>query len=221
MKKAFFFDMDGVIFNSMPHHAIAWEETMHRNGFSFSQRDTYLNEGRTGQSVIAEAARMVGRSLSEQEIWSIYHEKTERFHSMGDPDPIPGIAEVLRYLHDKVDIWIVTGSGQQSLFARLDHCFPGIFSRDRMVTAFDVKRGKPDPEPYLIAWERSGYDKSECCVVENAPMGVEAGHAAGLFTIGVNTGPLDREDLLRPGADRVMDDMYQLLQWLQDGNLDF
>lgn len=83
-----------------------------------------------------------------------------------------------------------------------------------MVTAYDVKHGKPDPEPYLRAWERSGYPKEQCCVIENAPLGVRAGKAAGLYTIAVNTGPLPDEMLQREGADQVFPDMSALYNWL-------
>ena len=53
--KAYFFDMDGVLFDSMPHHAIAWEEVMKTHELPFTAYDCYLNEGRTGESVIREA----------------------------------------------------------------------------------------------------------------------------------------------------------------------
>ena len=57
-----------------------------------------------------------------------------------------------------------------------------------MVTAFDVKHGKPHPEPYLMALEKGGFNVNEAIVIENAPLGVQAGIAAGIFTIAVNTG---------------------------------
>ena len=55
MNKAYFFDMDGVLFDSMPNHAIAWEEVMKQHNLPFTIRDCYVNEGRTGESVIREA----------------------------------------------------------------------------------------------------------------------------------------------------------------------
>lgn len=214
--KAYFFDMDGVLFDSMPYHAIAWERVMNSHGMPFTQHDGFLQEGRTGQSVIAEGAEKAGITLTEEQIWAIYQEKSEIFHSLGEPKPMRGIHDVLNYLHTaKPQIWIVTGSGQRTLFAKLNTEFPGIFSPERMITAYDVQIGKPNPEPYLKAWERSGLKKEECCVIENAPLGVRAGHAAGLFTIGVNTGPLDEDDLRREGADLVLPDMSALLTWLQ------
>lgn len=218
MHKAYFFDMDGTLFDSMPHHAEAWERVMARHGFRFTQEDCYINEGRTGEDVISEAFRMSGATdVSLSEVHAIYREKTELFHSMGEVQPITGVQEVLQFLKEQgASLWIVTGSGQQTLFDVLDHHFPGIFARERMITAFDVTHGKPDPEPYLKAWERSGFAKEECCVVENAPLGLRSGKAAGLFSIGVNTGPLRDELLWEAGADEVFHDMPALLKWVKD-----
>lgn len=215
--KAFFFDMDGVLFDSMPLHAVAWERVMSRYGLPFTAHDTYINEGRTGESVIDEAFMVTQhRHATLEEVRTIYNEKTELFHHLGDALPIPGVAEVLQYVQAQGhQIWIVTGSAQQSLFDKLETCFPGVFVRERMITAWDVKCGKPHPEPYLKAWKRSGLPKEDCRVVENAPMGVQSGKGAGLSVYAVNTGILTREDLQQAGADRVFDNMHQLLDFLQ------
>ncbi|MBQ4508632.1 MAG: HAD-IA family hydrolase [Paludibacteraceae bacterium] len=215
--RAWFFDMDGTLFDSMPHHALSWERTMAANGLVFSIEDCYRNEGRTGSDVISTAIRQqLHREATEEEKSRIYAEKAAMFRQMGGAEPIKGVKEVLQYLKDKGDeIWIVTGSGQQSLFDTLESHFPGIFARERMITAYDVTRGKPDPEPYLAAWRKSGFKKKDCRVVENAPLGIRAGKAAGLFTIGINTGPLPDADLQNEGADIVLPDMRTLLDRLQ------
>ena len=73
--KAYFFDMDGVLFDSMPHHAFAWEEVMKALGIPFTARDCYINEGRTGESVIREAFQQtVGRDATPDEVKTIYAE---------------------------------------------------------------------------------------------------------------------------------------------------
>ena len=184
--RAWFFDMDGTLFDSMPHHALSWERTMAANGLVFSIEDCYRNEGRTGSDVISTAIRQqLHREATEEEKSRIYAEKAAMFRQMGGAEPIKGVKEVLQYLKDKGDeIWIVTGSGQQSLFDTLESHFPGIFARERMM-------------------------------VENAPLGIRAGKAAGLFTIGINTGPLPDADLQNEGADIVLPDMRTLLDRLQ------
>ena len=99
----------------------------------------------------------------------------------------------------------------RTLLDKLNKVLPPVFSTDRMITAFDVVKGKPDPEPYIKAWERSGMAKEQCIVVENAPLGIQSGKAAGLVVYAVNTGILEREDLLDAGADKVFNSMQELL----------
>ncbi len=218
LPKAVFFDQDGVLFDSMPFHAKAWEKAMAENGLPFTAEQTYRNEGRTGASVITEAYRLVhGIDAPQEVIEAVYAAKSAYFNRLTGgklPNLIPGIREVLDYLHEKgVQCWVVTGSGQRSLLDNLQTTFPSIFTG--IITAFDVQRGKPDPEPYLKAWERSGFEKSECYVVENAPLGVRAGKAAGLFTIAVNTGILPDSALEAEKADKVFPNMNALLEWLK------
>ena len=218
LPKAVFFDQDGVLFDSMPFHAKAWEKAMAENGLPFTAEQTYRNEGRTGASVVTEAYRLVhGIDAPQEVIEAVYAAKSAYFNRLTGgklPNLIPGIREVLDYLHKKgVQCWVVTGSGQRSLLDNLQITFPGIFTG--IITAFDVKNGKPDPEPYLKAWERSGFNKSECYVVENAPLGVRAGKAAGLFTIAVNTGILPDSVLEAEKADKVFPNMNALLEWLK------
>jgi HAD superfamily hydrolase (TIGR01509 family) len=132
----------------------------------------------------------------------------------GGTPTIPGVADVLRYVETLGDqIWVVTGSGMRSLLDNLNLALPAVFQRDRMITAFDVVKGKPDPEPYLKAWERSGLKKEQCFVVENAPLGIRSGKAAGLTVYAVNTGVLTKEDLAQ--ADQVFDSMKELLDFLK------
>ena len=76
---------------------------------------------------------------------------------------------------------------------------PDIFCRELIVTSFDVKYGKPNPEPYLMGLQKGHIEPWEGIVVENAPLGVQAASAARIFTIAVNTGPLPDHVLLDAG----------------------
>ena len=218
--KAVFFDQDGVLFNSMPFHAKSWELAMTENGMPFSAEQTYRNEGRTGASVIQENYRAIhGVDAPQEVIEAVYAAKSDYFNRLTGgklPDLIPGVRELLSFLHQHgIQCWVVTGSGQRSLLNNLCATFEGILQPDHIISAFDVQHGKPHPEPYLKAWERSGFRKEECMVVENAPLGTRAGKAAGLFVAAVNTGPLPDSDLTAEGADRVFPTMHALLEWLQ------
>lgn len=213
--KAVLFDMDGVLYNSMPYHAEAWHKVMQAHGFNLSREEAYLHEGRTGAGTInIVSQRQLGREATSEEIESIYQEKSEEFNRFPEPEPMPGAWELLQKIKASgLTPMVVTGSGQRSLLDRLEQNFPGMFRRELMVTAFDVKHGKPNPEPYLIALEKGGFKANEAVVIENAPLGVQAGVAAGIFTIAVNTGPLDDKVLLDEGADAL----YPSIQALCDG----
>ena len=175
--KAVLFDMDGVLFNSMPYHSEAWHKVMKSHGLTLSREEAYMHEGRTGAATINIVfQRELGREATQEEIESIYQEKSVLFNSYAEAERMPGAWELLQKVKGEgLTPMVVTGSGQLSLLERLEHNFPGMFHKELMVTAFDVKYGKPNPEPYLMALEKGGLKPNEAIVIENAPLGVEAG----------------------------------------------
>lgn len=213
---AVLFDMDGVLFDSMRNHAEAWVRAMKANNLTMTHHDAYMHEGRTGEGTIDIFAReQWGRPSTEEEREYIYKVKSEIFNTLPHVRPVDGAWQVLQAVKAMgIQRVVVTGSAQKSLLERLDHSFPGIFSTDLMVTAFDVTNGKPHPEPYLTGLRKAGIRASEGMVVENAPLGVEAAKAAGIFTVAVNTGPLDDCVLYDAGADIVLPDHHVLLEAL-------
>lgn len=216
--KAFFFDMDGVLFDSMPNHAKAWCAAFEDLGIHFTPYDAYMREGMTGTSTIYQAfTRQLGRDASEEECQRIYKVKCEIFESLPVAKPMPHVLEVLQTVQRAgLDIYIVTGSGQRSLLDRLNTHFPNIFQQEKMVTAYDVKKGKPDPEPYLMALKKGGFDAHQAIVIENAPLGVKSAVGAGIYTIAVNTGILKDEDLSIYGTGVVYHNMEELLSELPE-----
>jgi len=210
--KAVFFDMDGVLFDSMKYHATAWVQALNKIGLPFTEYEAYMNEGRTGASTIDGVfTKIYGRTATEKEKQEIYSLKSKFFESYGKAGRIEFSLELIRKVQSQhIEIYLVTGSGQSSLLDNLEVEFPGVFQKERMVTAFDVKNGKPHPEPYLMALKKSGLKPWEAIVIENAPLGVESATLAGLFTIGVNTGPLDPKVLTDNGASIVFNGMKEL-----------
>lgn len=203
--KAILFDMDGVIFDSMPNHARAWSEAFRNVGLPFTEYQVYLQEGSTSSMTVNQVFNAEkGRCATEEEIQTIYEDKCRIFRSLGPEIAMPYMRELLELLKSRGYILgIVTGSGQESLLSKLNHNFPDIFSMERMVTAYDVKMGKPYPEPYLKGLKKCGVSAAEAVVVENAPLGVQAAKAAGIYTIAVNTGILEEQALIDAGADEV------------------
>lgn len=214
--KAALIDMDGTLYDSMPLHARAWHQMMLEIGVEVPVDEFFRYEGRTGASTINILFnRAFHRDATQEEIQQLYHRKTELFSQMPPVSPMPGAAEMLDFLK-AIDLRrvLVTGSGQSSLIDRLETDFPGAFTPELRVTSRDVTHGKPHPEPFLMAMKKAEVTPNECIVIENAPLGVEAGHAAGAFTIGVNTGPLDIRELEAAGADIVFPSMEEFARAL-------
>ena len=221
--------MDGVLFDSMKHHSEAWYQVMGEHyGFACDRTLFYMFEGMTGQQVIDDLfVSQRGRHATEWEIKTIYGEKSQIFTQLGPAEPMPGAAEVLRKVGEKdLKRVLVTGSGQASLINKLNVAYPGVFDWNHIVSGLDcpIGHGKPHPDPYLfglrkaaenskpVDWEAENpfasgptLSRDEAIVVENAPLGVRAARAAGIFTVAVNTGPLDPKVLSEAGADIVLE----------------
>ncbi len=211
--RAIFFDMDGVLYDSMPNHAITWVESFRQAGIIFPEYDAYLNEGRTGSSTIEIAFKQYSdREATEEDIEAIYSKKTELMLSAPESPLMPGMQEVVeKTIQSGLDIIVVTGSRQPSLLSRLKKDYN--INSDKIISGFDVKKGKPDPEPYLMALEKSGHSSDQVIVVENAPLGVQSAVAANIHTIAVNTGILKPEELEDAGASIVLPDTLELLKF--------
>lgn len=211
--KAVLFDMDGVLFDSMPRHAKSWETVCRKYGLNISRDELYMHEGRTGDDTIdIFAQRFWGRHATAEEKREIYDEKCRLFNSYTEEAPkMPGAGELLEKVRSQgLKIIVVTGSGQESLLSRLEHGYHGFFKKELVVSSHDTVHGKPFPEPYLKGLEKGGLKPNEAVVVENAPLGVEAAVAAGIFTIAVNTGPLSPQTLSDAGANLVFPSMQAL-----------
>jgi HAD superfamily hydrolase (TIGR01509 family) len=208
--------MDGVLFDSMPNHAYAWSHAMTQFGLEMTAYEAYLHEGRTGSGTVnILAQRYWGRDATAEEIERIYAAKAALFNTLPEPKPMPEALEALTAAKNLgCKIVLVTGSGQARLLESLEQHYPGFFCEELMVTGFDVKRGKPDPEPYLMGLQKAEVKAGEAVVVENAPLGVESAKGAGIFTIAANTDPLEDSILKEAGADIVVPGLKEVADLL-------
>ncbi len=215
--KTVLFDMDGVLYDSMPNHAIAWQRSMETFGIHMTEADAYATEGARGVDTIRMMVKQQqGRDIDEAEAQLMYDEKTRQFHNLPETPVMPGIPELMQKISaDGLSIGVVTGSGQRPLINRLLKDFGRYLDEEHITTAYDVKNGKPNPDPYLMGLQKAGGLKPwEAVIIENAPLGVQAGVAAQVFTIAVNTGPLPDSALLEQGANLIFKNMTDLyLVW--------
>lgn len=218
MKKIALIDMDGVLYDSMPYHCIAWQKMFDEIGISTDSDEFFLYEGMTGEATVdLILQRELGRHTTPEEARRLYNRKAELFIQMGKKDKMPGADRMLKALEEAgIKRVLVTGSAQNSLLSRLNEDYPGAFADNMRVTAYDVTRGKPDPEPYLKGLEKGGASPGEAVVIENAPLGVRAGKGAGIFTIAVTTGPIPRKEFIKEGADLIFPSMPEFADALPE-----
>lgn len=215
--KAALIDMDGVLYDSMKYHALSWHKMMAEVGLNLDPDEFYYYEGMTGRHTIDLIFRReFHRPATEEEMTELYKRKTELFVECGKKEMMPGADRMLATLRERgIRCVLVTGSGQASLLDSIAHDYPGIFLPGDVVTAHDVTHGKPDPEPYLRGLAKAGVQPHEAMVIENAPLGVKAGHGAGCFTVAVATGPIPMADLTAAGADIVFESMPKFAEMLE------
>jgi beta-phosphoglucomutase-like phosphatase (HAD superfamily) len=117
--------------------------------------------------------------------------------------------ECLPILRERFLLSVVSGADRNIVHDIIDDLFDGIF--DIVLSGEDVERGKPEPDPFLKVAGMLDVDRSECLVVENAPMGVKAANRAGMFCVAVPT-YVSKESIAT--ADKIVDDHRILKQFL-------
>ncbi len=215
--KVVLFDMDGVLYNSMPNHSIAWQQSMKEFDIHMTAADAYATEGARGVDTIRYFVKQQqGRDIDEAEAQKMYDVKTQHFHKLPVAEIFDGAIDLMRKIKASgLQIGVVTGSGQRPLINRLLNDFGEFLDEDHIVTAYDVKRGKPNPDPYQMGLKKAGNLMPwEGIVVENAPLGVRAGVAADIFTVAVNSGPLPDTALSDEGANLLYHKMTEFVnEW--------
>lgn len=197
--RAVVFDVDGVLIDSLPMHAEAHRATFARYGVAIDPRDVYRLEGKKTREMVE--AFVAKHRLDAALVDEIAREKQLAFESLGAAPLYPGAEQAVRALRGAGHrLAIATGTSRHNLGRALG-ALVGEFHA--VVTADDVKRTKPDPEPYLAACAALGVPPAQAIVVENAPLGIQSALAAGCRVLGVAQ-TMAPEDLRACGAHHVV-----------------
>ena len=175
--KAYLFDCDGTVADSMPPHYIAWKRALDEWGATFTQEQFYGWGGLPSEVVIARLNQEQGLQMNPA---SIAVRKEEFYYeSLPDLKAVPEVLEHVLEAHGRIPTAIVSGSTRESVVASLT-ALNLIQYFDTLVCAGDYVHGKPSPEPFLMAAERLGVAPEHCLVFEDAQPGIEGAKAAGM-----------------------------------------
>ncbi|MBN1531924.1 MAG: HAD family phosphatase [Spirochaetes bacterium] len=204
--------MDGVILDSMPRHADAWIRVFRQYGVDLAPLDIYRREGMSGRDSVIDIFRERNVAYPGDDEYGRILEKKISIFERQPVGLFPLVKEILHFLRERrIALALVTGSLRRSVERALPRDVMDCF--DAVVTADDVSRGKPDPEPYATALRLAGGGVHESLAVENAPMGIRSAVGAGIQCIALATS-LPEEHLRE--ASLVLQDHRELMEYLQD-----
>ena len=182
------FDLDGVLVDSMPAHYKAWEVAFKEvANINVDERLIYLLEGMRGSELVKTIFEQKGfRNYSLVE--KVNSRKNEIFKTISNIDSYDGTKELVASLGCSKAV--VSGSAKEDVEKIIDRTF-GKELFDRIITADDIEKGKPDSSSFLVALRKMNLKPSQTMIVENAPLGVQAANNAGIKCIVVlNNTPL-------------------------------
>jgi beta-phosphoglucomutase family hydrolase len=180
--KAYLFDCDGTIADSMPLHYQAWKKALDEQNCTFSEQLFYDWGGVAVADVIRRLNEMQQLNMSVAEV---SHRK-ENFYleNLAQLRAIPEVVEHITANHGRIPLAVVSGSTRDSVQSSLT-ALNLLHRFNTLVCAGDYKKGKPDPEAFLLAAERLGVTPESCLVFEDADLGIQAATAAGMASVRV------------------------------------
>lgn len=189
------FDLDGVLVDSTPAVARVWTWWAREHGFD--PEDTVRRAH--GRPSIATIRELVPNADAEAENLEVERREIEDVEGVV---PLPGALELLNAL--PLDRWAIVTSCTRKL-AHVRISAAGLPLPKFIVTADDIKNGKPHPEPYQKGAQTLSFATQECLVIEDAPAGIRAGKAAGARVVALQT--TESDQLLREaGANYIVKD---------------
>ncbi|HEX7894612.1 MAG TPA: HAD family phosphatase [Terriglobales bacterium] len=180
--KAYLFDCDGTVADSMPLHYLAWSEALGEWNCKFSEERFYELGGVPIVQIIERLGREQGVEMPVAEVAKRKEELY--FEYLPKLQCVPEVLEHIEQQQGRIPFAIVSGSTRDSVEASLRVI--GLLDRfDILVCAGDYARSKPDPEPFLIAAQRLGMPPQACLVFEDTQMGIDSATAAGMASVRV------------------------------------
>jgi beta-phosphoglucomutase family hydrolase len=178
--RAYLFDCDGTIADSMPLHYNAWKKALAEWNCEFDEKLFYSWGGKPVREIIAALNEMNGLHLPIETVATrkerLYHEQLPQLKA------IPEVLEHIDAQHGQIPFAVVSGSRRSSVVGSLNAL--GLLGKfDTIVAAEDYKNAKPAPDAFLLAASRLGVAPVDCLVFEDTALGIQAATAAGMASV--------------------------------------
>ncbi len=203
MTRAFIFDMDGTLADSMPFHEQAWNALLPELGVKVDRDEFFRwSAGLTNREIFP---RLLGRALADNELQTLSERKETLYRKLYAPHCAP-LRGVVDFLHESQRAGILRAVGTAAPPENVTLVLDGLDLRryfQAVVGGADIQHGKPDPEVFLIAAEHLRVPASDCVVFEDAPAGIEAARRAGMQCVVVTTTLSAEKARMLPDTEHV------------------
>jgi beta-phosphoglucomutase family hydrolase len=180
--RAYLFDCDGTIADSMPLHYLAWKKALAEWNCVFDEELFYSWGGKPVRKIVADLNAMNGLSMPVE---ALAERKESYYHDqLPSLKVIPAVLDHIEAQHGKIPLAVVSGSRRNSVVGSLTAL--NLLNRfETLVCAEDYQNGKPAPDAFLLAASRLGVDPADCLVFEDTDLGIQAATAAGMASVRV------------------------------------
>jgi len=207
--KAFIFDKDGVLVETFDMHLAAFIKTFSDVGMKITKKDFIKWYGMKTHEIMKIIMRDKGKDITEEEAKKMAEKKENYYRGFveGKLKLLPGVRDFLTYLKEKgYKIGIASSTSLESIQQLLRETKIENFF-DVIVSGFDIKLGKPNPDIFLKCAEKLKVKPKDCIVIEDSVHGLEAAKRAGMKSLAVTTGQTSRKDLEGLNPNWVLDSL--------------
>ena len=216
-QRAFLFDLDGTLVDSVYQHVLAWHEALAAEGIRLSIWRIHRRIGMSGGLLVNMLLRETGVSLDAEAVARIGQRHAAAYLRLAaDIRPLPGARELLDALDEATIPWAIATSSRLETAAPTLELLGVSPDRDPVVTRDQVVRAKPDPDLFVAAAERIGVDIEHAMVVGDSVWDMLAAQHARALGIGLLSGGYGDDELARAGAYRVFADPAKMLHHLDE-----
>jgi HAD superfamily hydrolase (TIGR01509 family) len=180
--RAYLFDCDGTIADSMPLHHLAWKKSLAEWNCDFSEELFYAWGGRPTAEIISTLNQQRGLSMPVERV--ARRKEEFYFELLPELKAVPEVLEHIEAQHGRIPFAVVSGSARDSVRASLE-ALKLLDRFDALVCAGEYERSKPDAEAFLLAAAKLGVAPMNCLVFEDTEMGIQAATAAGMASVKV------------------------------------
>jgi beta-phosphoglucomutase family hydrolase len=207
MIRAVIFDMDGVIAETERAHIDAEKQTMLKYGIKITEEELHKYTGTTAKSMFMD---LIKKYELDTTFDRIFNEKEKILFKLLNEDvtPTKGVIDLLHRLREVgIKLGLASSSHKRLVeFVLKKLKITDLF--DSIVSAEDAAKSKPDPEIFLLSAHMLKVDPTECCVVEDSRLGVEAAKTAKMKCLGFQNPNSGSQDLSK--ADLIVDDFSKI-----------